>query len=460
MKKLALILAMALALCAGLVGCSAKEDPDNPVVIRVEKETVTLQEFRNVFNFYLEQYGITNENDAAYASVVDEIRSFVIDTLVNEKVQLIQARKEKLDRFSDEEKAAIQDSVDETIDTWRSYFRNSLSDTYADEAELETHTEQMLADYMKETGYSEQYLIASFEDDMALQKLYEAHTGEIAPTDEQVRAAYDEKLAADQAAYAADLAAYERDLNSMEDTIYFHPAGFRMVKQILISLPDEVQQELESLRLQGKDDEADAKRADALAAIEPKAQEILDSLAADGSNFDAVMAEKSEDPGSASQPEGYMVSAQSTMYVSAFTQAAMALTEVGQISGLVATDFGYHILYYSEELPERTVSFDEAQDALRESLANQMKNQAYDELLTGWREGMKIETFPEKTVSSADSSSPQPDDTLPPDASYTPSQSAEPSESTEPSQSAEPSVSPADSAEPSQPAEPSESPAA
>ena len=178
MKKLALILAMALALCAGLVGCSAKEDPDNPVVIRVEKETVTLQEFRNVFNFYLEQYGITNENDAAYASVVDEIRSFVIDTLVNEKVQLIQARKEKLDRFSDEEKAAIQDSVDETIDTWRSYFRNSLSDTYADEAELETHTEQMLADYMKETGYSEQYLIASFEDDMALQKLYEAHTGE------------------------------------------------------------------------------------------------------------------------------------------------------------------------------------------------------------------------------------------------------------------------------------------
>ena len=62
-----------------------------------------------------------------------------------------------------------------------------------------------------------------------------------------------------------------------------------------ISLPDEVQQELESLRLQGKDDEADAKRADALAAIEPKAQEILDSLAADGSNFDAVMAEKSED---------------------------------------------------------------------------------------------------------------------------------------------------------------------
>ena len=60
--------------------------------------------------------------------------------------------------------------MDETIDTWRSYFRNSLSDTYADEAELETHTEQMLADYMKETGYSEQYLIASFEDDMALQK--------------------------------------------------------------------------------------------------------------------------------------------------------------------------------------------------------------------------------------------------------------------------------------------------
>lgn len=450
MKKLAMILAMALILSAGLMGCSAKEDPENPVVVRVEKETVTRQEFRNVFNFYLEQYGITNENDATYASVVEEIRSYVIDTLVNEKVQLIQARKEKLDKFTDEEKAAIQDSVDETIDTWRSYFRNSLSSTYADEAELERHTEQMLADYMKETGYSEQYLLKSFEDDMALQKLYAAHTEGIEPTDEQVQAAYDEKLADDQSAYRDDLAAYERDLNAMEGAIYFHPAGFRMVKQILISLPDEVQAELETLRSEGKDDEADAKRDEALAAIQPKAQEILDSLAADGSNFDAVMAEKSEDPGSTSQPEGYMVSAQSTLYVSEFTQAAMALTEVGQISGLVATDFGYHILYYSEELPERTVTFDEAGDAIRESLSNQMKNQAYDELLAGWREGMKVETFPEKTASSADSASPLPDDTLPPDASYAPSESTAPSESAAPSEPAEPSASPEDSAAPSE----------
>ena len=103
------------------------------------------------------------------------------------------------------------------------------------------------------------------------------------------------------------------------------------VKHILIPFAEET---ADSASASGSESAAPADHS----AEQAKAQEVLDKLEA-GEDFDALREEYSEDPG---QPEeGYTFT---TGYmVKPFEDAAFALKE-GEISGLVETDYGYHII--------------------------------------------------------------------------------------------------------------------
>ncbi len=83
----------------------------------------------------------------------------------------------------------------------------------------------------------------------------------------------------------------------------------------------------------------DAQKAETLA----KANEVLNKVNAMASEdeFDALVAEYNEDPGMQSYPEGYYFG--KGEMVKPFEDAAYALEE-GKTSGLVETDFGYHII--------------------------------------------------------------------------------------------------------------------
>ena len=70
------------------------------------------------------------------------------------------------------------------------------------------------------------------------------------------------------------------------------------------------------------------------------AQDVLKKLK-NGGDFDALMAEFSEDPGTSQYPQGYTFT--KGEMVKEFEEAAFSLKE-GEISGLVETDYGYHIL--------------------------------------------------------------------------------------------------------------------
>ena len=81
--------------------------------------------------------------------------------------------------------------------------------------------------------------------------------------------------------------------------------------------------------------------------VHEKMQGILDQLKSyDGDDFDAyfdeLMTTNSEDPGSISYPDGYLF--QSGNMVPEFEDATKAL-EIGEISDIVETTYGYHIIY-------------------------------------------------------------------------------------------------------------------
>jgi len=106
--------------------------------------------------------------------------------------------------------------------------------------------------------------------------------------------------------------------------------GYYRVKHILISTKDEATgEDLTGDKLEAKTALAEDILAQLRAAEDPIAL------------FDTLMNEHGEDPGVASNPDGY--EAYPGQMVAEFEQASLALKD-GEISDLVKSDFGYHII--------------------------------------------------------------------------------------------------------------------
>ena len=120
----------------------------------------------------------------------------------------------------------------------------------------------------------------------------------------------------------------------------------------------------------------------------PRAQEVIDAFN-DGKDFDALIAEYNEDPGMQNEPtasQGYAVSAASTTWDSAFTEGAMSIAEVGQISEPVYGANGIHIIYYMSDITPGAVPFEEIEDAVREQALESKISETYDNQVSAWVE--------------------------------------------------------------------------
>jgi peptidyl-prolyl cis-trans isomerase D len=118
------------------------------------------------------------------------------------------------------------------------------------------------------------------------------------------------------------------------------------------------------------------------AAAKAKAQGILDQLH-HGGDFAALAKANSDDPGS-KDSGGELGFFQKGKMVPAFEQAAFAL-QPGQISGLVKTSFGYHIIQVEEKQTAHTKTLAEVQSTILPVIQQQevgAAEQAYANTLT------------------------------------------------------------------------------
>jgi len=138
------------------------------------------------------------------------------------------------------------------------------------------------------------------------------------------------------------------------------------------------------------------------AQAKQKAEEVLKKVK-DGGDFAALAKENSSCPSSAQGgdlglfPRGQMVKP--------FEDAAFAM-KVGEVSDLVETEFGYHIIKVTEHHDPNQVSFEQAKPQIVEQLSQQKRAEAIRAYLESLRQSAKI-VFPPGS-SAAPEPSPMP----------------------------------------------------
>lgn len=126
--------------------------------------------------------------------------------------------------------------------------------------------------------------------------------------------------------------------------------------------------------------------AEEKAAKEKKAKEIL--AKAKKGDFEALAKEFGEDPTKDRGGDlGYFTKGR---MVKAFEDAVWKM-KVGQVSDLVETQFGFHIIKKTDHKKARKKPFAEVKDSIERSLAARQRNQAIRDALAKWKEEAKID---------------------------------------------------------------------
>ena len=391
MKK-GLFAVLAVVMTIVFAGCnmvSVNEEKDAAQVVAVvDGEEISKGEFYEMLDSVLSMYGMTRD-DIRGSETEDEFLANILDEVVNQEALYQQAKEDGLvDESSEhleEVKAELQQTLDDTL--------ASYQETY----ETEEEAQEAYDAYVKDNGYDD--LDAKAREQIrqdGINAEYEKVTDPVEASEEDAREYFDEQVEIQKEAIDADPTAYSQYSSSGEN--FYNPEGSVYVKNLLISLPDDVQSEISSLRADGDDAAADALRDEELAKIQTEAQQVLDR-ANGGEDFDALIEEFGTDPGMEQEPYktyGYMAY-EGSNFVSEFEEAALKLTRDGQISPLVATDFGYHILE-REAQGDGEVPFDSVKDSIIESLTSTQRSDAYAAYLEELTEGKDVKLYTERLV--------------------------------------------------------------
>lgn len=432
---LMLVLALAVTTSCSLIVKDAEVDKQT-VIIDVAGQTFTKGEVAaqvaqtlDYQEYVYTMYGMAY--DKTDQTAISSARDTVIDALVEQAVLNQKKDEMGLGDFTQEELAELEASAEET---YQGYIDGVKASYFADTELSGEELDKAVAEKLTELAYpSKEELLESEKEDKATEKLKAEVVKDVTVADDEVKAEYDTRVESAKTEYAGSLSAYGTAVQN-GSTVYYTPAGYRYVKNILRKLSDEDSQKISDLNSQitakqtqldniesslndlgedaGADDEETAKsRAElteakakaegeladlqkqldeakeaAYANVQPTIDEIFAKLEA-GGDFDALMEEYGEDTGMQASPAketGYPVCEGSTTWVAEFTEAAMALEKVGDVSPAVRTSYGIHILQYAGDAAEGAADYDGVKETVRADLLAQKQDALYNETVDRW----------------------------------------------------------------------------
>ena len=337
---------------------------------------------------------------SAYMDVNDaSVRPILMEQALNYATQ-IKVMEHKaaalgLDKLTDEDIANLEKKATDDYNKYLTSLTDSMKQSGATEEDAKKQAEAYLVGY----GVTLDALKDQYRKSEILTRLQKSVTNPIQVTDEQVKKAFDDKVASEKKSYDENPAAFV-DAKLGGTAVYYTPAGVRTVKHILIK-PEKID-EINSLKTKIADTAtAEADKTDAQAKLDallkeaqPKVDEVVAKIKA-GEDFQGLIDTYGEDPGMKSgdtATTGYYVAAGAS-YDKAFLDAAMALKSVGDVSDPVLGSYGYHIIRYEADVPSSTVEFDSVKESLSAEALDTAKQEAFTKALDAWKTAAKIENF-------------------------------------------------------------------
>ena len=290
--------------------------------------------------------------------------------------------------LTEEKKTELAAQVKTALDNTREYLESYLSASGFTGDELNAAVEEQMA----QAGYTEETLMDSAELNDVLNFLYERATADVTVTEDEVKAAFDEKVAKQKESYASVDAFVNDYVNESE--ILYTPENVRLMECIFVASVEGEATEDEATADEATEDEATADEATVSEATvsEATAGEAADiasltgyakakaiaAAIAGGADFEETMKAYTEDGSTEEQMlRGYPVAENSTTYGEAFMAGAMALEHVGDVSDVIVTDYGYFILRYAKDLESGEADFEARKEIETEETLTNKKNDAY-----------------------------------------------------------------------------------
>ena len=383
-------------------------------------------------------YDTTEESFQTYLKLAG-LQWAVESTLYHQKAEEL-----GVSGMTEEQRSQIEADAKAEWDQAISYYaeQQGKTDTSTEE-EAAAATVAALAYVEANFGYTEEsyineYVESSLET-MLRENVQKAVLGDTTVTDEAVTDYFNELVEEDRSNYENNVPMYEYYTNYMGSESYYVPEGYRGITHILLEVDADLMSnytklaaELEEQQEQETADEStDAAKTEETAAPaeetteapaeaetteepkEPVTQEmvdaarqaILDSVADQvkeimakyeaGTPFADLIAEYGTDPGMTTEPNktnGYAVHKDSILWDPAFTEGAMSLNAVGDVSEPVLGSYGIHILHYTRDIPAGAVELtEELRGKLREELQEEQDSAAVSAMVEEWREKADIQ---------------------------------------------------------------------
>ena len=436
MKKkalLAVLLVMTLLLSSCSLIVKDKEVDAKTVILKMgdkeitkaEVQEATQNELASLYQTYASYYG--TQLDITDPDVVASAQSTAVTGLKQDMVLRAKAAELGLDQLTDEEKAHAKEDAESGWETAKSYVQNYYL-TEEQKALEGEELEKAIQEQLDSFGVTMEDYEKTAADEIVDQKLRDYAVQDVSVSDEDVKADYDSKVAADEEKYKENAASWTTASNNGTTTLYYTPAGIRRVKQILIKFKEDDQtaindangkitdansritaannkisaaQETIDSEAAAEEDKTQAE-ADKAAATEElntanadleaaQADAVLEALKENPDSWDQLLEEKNEDPGmkagAVNAEKGYAVCEGMTSFDSAFVDAAMALNSVGDISGKIRGEtYGYYIIKYVGDDTEGPVDFESVKDALHDALLKTKQDETYTAAVNQWVE--------------------------------------------------------------------------
>lgn len=451
MKKRVLV-SLLLAAAMLLSGCSLvvkDQKVDNArTVIQVNDQTVNKETFMQSYTTALENQKMLEQlyrNYGMQAPAVseEEILQQTFDATVRQIVLEQKAKELSLDVLSAEEQKAADDKAQTQYDGQLSSIKTQFfTGTTLENEALDKAVQEKAA----ELGLDLAMIKEQAGKAAVLEKVRQEAIKDVTVTAEEIQKEFESRVESDKKNYEENANAYGQKRNGGEK-VYYAPAGYRMVKQVLVQFTADDKTAIDAARSAltplttalnnaqtALDDNDKAMQAEGIAAdelqkltdkkaelqkaldeaksaeqvaqqnltaalekgyaaIAQKAQDIY-TRAQGGESFDALIKEFNEDPG---QPaEGYAIREGFSSFDEAFVKPAMALTEKGSVAEPSKGLYGYYIVQYVDQVAEGAVQLDAVSDAIKGDLLTARQNETFESTVQQWISNSKVETFADR----------------------------------------------------------------